>query len=57
MKETSTPFAFYGKTEQCLPIFNVNYSENFQLFFCGAKYYISPRKKQVEHAEANSFCA
>ena len=29
----STPFGFYGKTEQWLPTFNVNNYENFQLFF------------------------
>ena len=32
-KEISTPFGFYGKTEQWLPTFNVNNYENFQLFF------------------------
>ena len=32
-KEICTEFAFYGKTEQRLPTFNVNNYENFQLFF------------------------
>ena len=34
----SAPFGFYGKTEQWLPTFNVNNYENFQLFFCSAKW-------------------
>ena len=37
----STPFGFYGKTEQWLPTFNVNNYENFQLFFCSAEWYFS----------------
>ena len=37
----STPFGFYGKTEQRLPTFNVNNYENFQLFFCSAKWCFS----------------
>ena len=40
-KEMSTPFGFYGKTEQRLPTFNVNNYENFQLFFCSAKWCFS----------------
>ena len=40
-KEMSAPFGFYGKTEQRLPTFNVNNYENFQLFFCSAKWCFS----------------